>query len=49
MYVVDYVGEIYRFYGAKLKNCQELGMFTTPIYILAVRYSEAVKIRNKRY
>lgn len=48
MYVVDYVGQITKYYGEKLKYMQSLGMFTTDNYLIAINYSNAVKVRNNR-
>lgn len=48
MYVVDYVGQITKYYGDKLKYMKSLGMFVTDNYLAAINYSNAVKTRNKR-
>ena len=48
MYVVDYVGQITKYYGDKLNYMKSLGMFVTDNYLAAINYSNAVKKRNNR-
>lgn len=46
MFTVDFNGTITKYYGTKLNHVKSLGFYCTDNYLLAVAYSNAIKIRN---
>ena len=47
MYCVSFFGEILKAYGNRLEHLKSLGYYITDNYILAIKYSKAVKENNK--